>query len=172
MDDPTVGGGESLYPCKGTSLCRKALRDYRGVFPPEGPWLPNETYSMRFLNKAANLSKTMKKDLCYWSMQTLPGPPGIFGGHHINEYDASRVMNIYGELATSRLQKIMNSVDAIQFVGCSYGYELRQAQCNFNQNTSVSCSIAESKQAIQWPVSSVMLKINPDTIQGIADMMF
>merc|ERR1712151_261091 len=100
----------------------------------------------------------MNKDLCYWSQQTLPAPPNRTGGHHINEHDAPRVMNIYGELATSRLQEKMKSVNAIQFVGCSYGYELRQAQCKFKQNISVSCHPAVNQQRIKWPVSSVMLK--------------
>mmetsp|Transcript_90546 Transcript_90546/g.160366 ORF Transcript_90546/g.160366 Transcript_90546/m.160366 type:complete len:308 (+) Transcript_90546:2-925(+) len=167
-----VQGSESLYPCLGTSTCRKALREYGGVFSPEGPWVPNANSSMRFLKSVANLSATLKKDLCYWSQQTLPAPPNVFGLHHINEYDAARVMNIYGELATSRLQKKMSTVKAIKFVGCAYGYSLRQAQCKFGLNTSFSCSPAVSKQKIKWPVSSVMLKITPDTIQEIADMMF
>lgn len=124
---------------------------------------------MRFLNSVANLSTVLKKDLCYWSQQTLPAPPNAFGMHHINEFDAARVMNIYGELATSRLQKKMNSVNAIQFVGCSYGSSLRQAQCKFGQNTSVSCSPSVKQQKIKWPVSSVMMKINADTVKEIAD---
>lgn len=156
----------------GTSVCRKALRNYRGVFSPEGPWVPGQNFSMRFLNSVANLSATLNKDLCYWSQQTLPAPPNFLGLHHISEYDAPRVMDIYGELATSRLQKKMSTVSAIQFVGCSFGYELRQAQCRFRQNTSFSCLNAVNNQIIKWPVSSVILKITPDTIQDIADMMY
>jgi hypothetical protein len=165
----------TLYPCVGTSACKKALRSYRGVFgPDEGPWLPTDGYSLRLLDSVAGLSATMGKDLCYWSQQTLPAPNNGSGFHHINEYDAERVMNIYGELATARMQKLMQtqSVDAIQFVGCSYGYELRQAQCKFNQNTSVSCTPAVNKQKIKWPISSVMLKINPATIEPIANLIF
>lgn len=162
----------SLYPCAGTSICRKALRNYGGVFSPEGPWLPNSTVSMRFLNRVANLSSALNKDLCYWSQQTLPAPPNLFGFHHINEYDAARVMDIYGEMATSRLQKKMSSSSAIQFVGCSYGYSLRQAQCKFGINSSFSCLPAVNKQQIKWPVSSVMLKITQDTVQEIADTIF
>jgi hypothetical protein len=167
-----VAGGESLYPCQGTSFCQKALRDYGGVFNPEGPFVPGVNVSMRFLNSVANLSAKLHKDLCYWSMQTLPAPTNMLGLHHINEYDAPRIMNIFGELATSRLQKVANSVKAIQFVGCANGYELRQAQCKFGQNTSVSCSPAVKQQKIKWPTSSVMLRINPHTIQEIADTIY
>lgn len=81
-------------------------------------------------------------------------------------------MDIYGELATSRLQKKMADASSIQFVGCAYGYELRQAQCKYGQNTSVSCSSAANKQAIKWPVSSVMLKINHNTIKEIKDTIY
>lgn len=172
LGDRSVDGGETLYPCSGTSVCQKALRDYGGVFSPAGPWVPNANVSMRFLKRVANLSTALQKDLCYWSQQTLPAPPNVLGLHHINEYDAPRVMNIFGELATSRLQQRMSSANSIQFVGCAYGSSLRQAQCSFGHNTSVSCSPAVSQQKIKWPVSSVMLKINPDTIQEIAETIF
>lgn len=167
-----VEGSETLWPCAGTSVCRKALRDYGGIFSPRGPWVPGQNVSMRFLESVANLSATLNEDLCYWSQQTLPAPPDDAGRHHIDEYDAPRVINIYGELATSRLQQKMSSVDAINFVGCAYGSELRQAQCMYGQNKSVSCSRAVSQQKIKWPVSSVMLKINPGTIQEIADLIY
>jgi len=128
---------------------------------------------MRFLESVANLSAKLNEDLCYWSQQTLPAPlDETTGQQHINEYGAPRVMNIYGELATSRLQQKMSTVDAIQFVGCAYGSELRQAQCKFEQNTSVSCAPAVSQQKIKWPVSSTIFKINPGTIKEIADTIY
>eukprot|EP00413_Alexandrium_margalefii_P047944 CAMPEP_0204585436 /NCGR_PEP_ID=MMETSP0661-20131031/46915_1 /ASSEMBLY_ACC=CAM_ASM_000606 /TAXON_ID=109239 /ORGANISM="Alexandrium margalefi, Strain AMGDE01CS-322" /LENGTH=313 /DNA_ID=CAMNT_0051594993 /DNA_START=61 /DNA_END=1002 /DNA_ORIENTATION=+ len=165
--------GADVWPCKGTMACSKALRDYGGVFSPHGPWAPGQPVTHNFLHRVANISATLGKDLCYWSQQTLPPPQNSSGeSEPPNEFDAARVMNIYGELATSRLQAMITKDGPVQFVGCAYGSVLRQAQCNFRLNTSYSCSPPVNKQYVKYPVSSVMFKITPETIDEIADIVY
>jgi len=115
------------------------------------------------LSRMISLAKSMNKDLCYWSMQTLPAPPkedGTFPAF-LNLTD-SRLGEQLGEEANSRWQAQVAPGGNVVWGGCAIGWRVRQTLCQAN-SSSPKCTLALRNQSIPWPTASVIIKISATT---------
>lgn len=132
------------------------------------------------LHGMVSLSAALGEDVCYWSMQQLPAPPGADGSFAVTDADFAAIRTL-GDAAVSRFQALVTRGSPALFAGCGVGYHMVAKACALGAGvggvdaSSPLCSPAALAAAATtnqaWPLASIVLRINPRNEAAVLDMM-
>ncbi len=112
---------------------------------------------------------TLMKDMCVWSFQGLPPPPGDQNLFRIPREDAARAWELC-KLANDRLQNEIGADKhggAVVFGGCTLGSQGAIDMCNYGltaETNSTFCNAQTRSSSINWPQSVTIFRIRPNLL--------
>jgi hypothetical protein len=112
---------------------------------------------------------TLNKDMCVWSFQGLPPPPGDQGLFRIPKEDAARAWELC-KIANDRFQNEIGADKhggAVVFGGCTLGSQGAIDMCNYNltaDSSSTFCNAQTNSSSINWPQSVTIFRIRPNIL--------
>jgi hypothetical protein len=117
---------------------------------------------------------TLGKDMCVWSVQSLPPPPGEDGKYHFPYEDAQKLWDLC-RLANSRFQAEIGQGKhdgAVVFGGCTVGSRGAKEICDLHLNADSNSTYCDHQQtqnsSVTWPQAVTMFRVRPFSVSDNA----